>query len=241
MTSPMPSRGRMSIGQVLEELRGDFPDISISKIRYLETEGLVEPERTASGYRKFSRADVDRLRFVLGLQRDKYYPLKIIRQKLDDLDRGLQPSDGVDVLQVPRVVLADDGYPTAESLRSGGHELHLTRAEVMKAAEIGTDLMDALDTYGLVTKRGAHYDGAALVVAKIAGEFAAFGLEPRHLRVFRTTADREIGLYEQVVAPLLRHGDPSAQARAEETVRNLAALSIRLHTTLVKNGLAQRG
>lgn len=233
----------MSIGQVLEELRAEFPDISISKIRYLETEGLVEPERTPAGYRKFSRSDVDRLRFVLGLQRDKYYPLKIIRQKLDDLDRGLQPGDGTDsdVLRVPHVVLADDGYPSADSLRGGGQELRLTRAEVMKAAEIDDDLMTSLEQYALVTKRGSHYDGAALVVAKIASEFAAFGLEARHLRVFRTTADREIGLYEQVVAPMLRHRDPSARARADETVRNLAALSIRLHTTLVKNGLNQRG
>lgn len=246
MSSAVPSRARMSIGNVLAELRDEFPDISISKIRYLETEGLVEPERTPAGYRKFSRADVDRLRYVLTLQRDKFWPLRVIRQKLDDLDRGLQPGTqdaDTGTLHVPRVVLADDGYPTADSLRERGTELRLTRAELVKAAEVSEDLMDSIEQFGLVRRRGArsHYGGADLVIVKTVGELAAYGIEPRHLRAFRTAADREIGLFDQVVAPLQRQHDPSAQARADETVRQLAALSVRLHTTLVKCGLNQRG
>ncbi|MGH3423468.1 MAG: transcriptional regulator FtsR [Nocardioidaceae bacterium] len=236
----------MSIGNVLAELREEFPDISISKIRYLETEGLVEPERTPAGYRKFSRSDVDRLRYVLTLQRDKFWPLRVIRQKLDDLDRGLQPGTtdaDTGVLHVPRVVLADDGYPSADSLRHRGTELRLTRAEVIKAAEISEELMDSIEQFGLIRRRGAHahYEGADLVIAKTVGELAAYGLEPRHLRAFRTAADREIGLFDQIVSPVQRQRDPAAQARADETVRNLAALSVRLHTTLVKSGLNHRG
>src|SRR5699024_7510901 len=197
---------------VLAELREEFPDITISKIRYLETEGLVEPERTPAGYRKFSPTDVDRLRYVLRLQRDKFWPLRVIRQKLDDLDRGLQPpmpDEDSGVLQVPQVVLADDGYPTADSIRPRGTELRLTRAEVIKAAEISDELMDSIEQYGLIPERRgrAHYTGADLVVAKTVGELAGFGIEPRHLRAFRTAADREIGLFDQVVAPLRRQND----------------------------------
>lgn len=245
MTASVPSPARMTIGDVLGQLREEFPDISISKIRYLETEGMVEPERTASGYRKFSVADIERLRYVLTLQRDKFYPLRVIRQKLDDLDRGLEPEYGEDpdVVRVPRVVLADDGYPSADSLRVRGTALRLTRTELIKAAEISEELLESIEQYGLITRRSAqsHYDGAALVIAKTVSELATYGLEPRHLRAFRTAADREVGLFDQIVSPLQRQRDPAAQARADETIRNLAALSVRLHTTLVKNGLHQRG
>lgn len=243
MSSAVPSRERMSIGQVLAELREEFPDISISKIRYLESEGLVEPERTPAGYRKFAGADVERLRYVLTLQRDKFWPLRVIRQKLDDLDRGLQPvDDSSGDLHVPRVVLADDGYPTPDTMRAGGGELRLTRSEVVKAAEINDELMDSIEQFGLIRKRGAHshYGGTDLVIAKTVGELAAFGLEPRHLRAFRTAADREVGLFDQIVSPLQRQRDPGAQARAEEAISNLAALSVRLHTILVKQGLHER-
>lgn len=240
MTVAAQPGARMTIGAVLAHLRADFPDISISKIRYLEDQGLVEPERTPTGYRKFSTADLERLRYVLTLQRDKFLPLRVIRQKLDDLDRGLRPGErDSDELQVPQVVLADDGYPTADSLRAAGTELRLSRTELIRAAGITEELMDSIEQYGLVARRGAqsYYDGVALVIAKTVSELAAYGLEPRHLRMFRTAADREIGLFDQVVAPLQRQRDPAAQARAEETVRQLAALSIRLHTVLVKNGL----
>ncbi|MDO9380136.1 MAG: MerR family transcriptional regulator [Nocardioidaceae bacterium] len=239
MTTPEPSRARMSIGEVLGHLRAEFSDITISKIRYLETEGLVEPERTPSGYRKFSHGDLDRLQYVLRLQRDRFLPLKVIRQKLDDLDRGLVPDDEVDAIRVPRVVLADDGYPTADSLRQSRTELRLTRAELLRAADVSEEMLDEMEQHGLVTRRTptSPYDGSALVVARCVAELAAFGLEPRHLRAFRASADREIGMFDQVVSPLQRQRDPGG---AEETVRNLAALSVRLHTTLVKQGLRHR-
>ena len=230
----------MSIGEVLAQLKPDFPEVSISKIRFLEAEGLIEPERTPSGYRKFTHREVDRLRYVLTSQREHYLPLKVIKEHLDAIDRGMEPPQGAGAgPQVPRIVLAGDGYPTPESFAVEGSELRLSRAELVSAADIDESLLEQLETYGLVRRRtgSAHYYADALVVAKTAGELAAFGLEPRHLRAFKTAADREIGLVEQVVAPMRRSRDASAQARAEDAIRQMAALSVRLHASLIKSGL----
>ncbi|HET9829355.1 MAG TPA: MerR family transcriptional regulator [Nocardioidaceae bacterium] len=237
------SRARLSIGEVLGQLRGDFPGLNISKIRFLEAEGLIEPERTPSGYRKFSHRDVDRLRYVLTCQREHYLPLKVIREHLDAIDRGLEPPslNGASSPQVPRVVLDGDGYPAAASFGQLGEgaELRLSRNELLTAAQIEDPLLEQLETYGLIRPRhsSAPYDGDALMIAKTAGEMASFGLEPRHLRAFKTAADREIGLVEQVVSTM-RHGrDATASARAEEAIAQLAALSVRLHATLVRAAL----
>jgi DNA-binding transcriptional MerR regulator len=230
----------MSIGEVLSLLRADFPEVSISKIRFLEAEGLIEPERTPSGYRKFSHRDVERLRYVLTSQREHYLPLKVIKEHLDALDRGLEPPTTNDTgPQVPRVVLAGDGYPSPESFAPDASELRLSRRELLSAADIEDALLEQLEAFGLVRPRAgaAPYDGDALVIAKTAGELAVFGLEPRHLRAFKTAADREVGLVEQVVSPLQRGRDAGAKARAEEAARQIAALSVRLHATLVKSGL----
>jgi DNA-binding transcriptional MerR regulator len=225
---------------VLEQLRGDFPELNISKIRYLEAEGLIEPERTPSGYRKFSHQDVERLRYVLTTQREAFYPLKKIREHLEAIDRGLDPPPlaGAASPQVPRAVLDGDGYPTPESFAAASG-LRLSRDELLTAAEIEDSLLEQLETYGLVKRRSGStpYDEDALVVAKAAGELAAFGLEPRHLRAFKTAADREIGLVEQVVAPMRRSRDAAAAGRAEETITEMAALSVRLHAALVKAAL----
>ena len=239
MTSAAPQHARMSIGEVLGLLRADFPDVTISKIRYLESEGLVEPARTPSGYRKFTHADVERLRYVLTRQRDSYYPLKRIREELATMDRGLPPIDD-DVKPVPpRMVLAGDGYPAPETFAQESRPMRLSRAELLASAGIDGDLLDQIERYGLIERHRsqAAYDGIALVIARTVGELAAYGLEPRHLRVFKTAADREVGLVEQVVAPLTRQRDATAEARADDTVRELAALTLRLHAMLVKNGL----
>ena len=229
----------MNIGQVLDKLRPDFPGITIPKIRFLEDKGLIKPERTPAGYRKFSQDDVDRLRYVLRMQRDHYLPLKVIGEHLDAIDRGLEPPpiDPV-VPTVPKVALAADGMPSPESFARRDN-LRLSRRELVKIAEISEDLLDQLEQFGLITARAGtgHYDTDALVVAKTARELADFGLEPRHLRAFKTAADREVGLVEQVVAPQKRGRDTAAKARAEETVSEIAALSVRLHATLVKIGL----
>jgi DNA-binding transcriptional MerR regulator len=229
----------MNIGEVLDRLRPDFPGITIPKIRFLEDKGLIKPERTPAGYRKFTAEDVDRLRYILRMQRDHYLPLRVIGEHLDAIDRGLEPPpiEGV-VPTVPKVALAADGLPSPESF-SRTDNVRLSRKELLKIAEVSEALLDQLEQYGLIVPRTGtgHYDTDALVVARSARELADFGFEPRHLRAFKTAADREIGLVEQVVAPLKRGRDAAARARAEEAVSEIAALSVRLHATLVKTGL----
>ncbi|MCW2724832.1 MAG: transcriptional regulator, MerR family [Frankiales bacterium] len=237
----MPSRAFMSIGEVLGQLRSDFPDITISKIRFLEAEGLVEPERTSSGYRKFSREDLGRLRYVLSAQRDHYLPLRVIKEHLDAIDRGLEPPalGGANGPRVPRALVAAEGLPSPESFLPDVSEIRLSRGELLDAAGLDSDQLDQLEQYGLVQLRpgGSHYDGDALIVAKTVAEMSRFGIEARHLRPFKAAADREIGLVEQVVTPLVRQRNPEARARADEVVRELAALSVKLHSTLVRAGL----
>jgi DNA-binding transcriptional MerR regulator len=233
------SRARMNIGEVLDRLRPDFPGITIPKIRFLEDKGLIKPERTPAGYRKFSHEDVERLRYVLRMQRDHYLPLKVIGEHLDAIDRGMEPPPIESVVPtVPRVALAADGLPSAESF-TRRDDLRVSRRELVKIAEVSEELLDQLEQYGLITARPGtgHYDADALVIARTARELADFGFEPRHLRAFKTAADREVGLVEQVVAPHKRGRDTAAKARAEEAVSEIAALSVRLHATLVKAGL----
>jgi DNA-binding transcriptional MerR regulator len=228
----------MGIGDVLAVLRPDFTDVTISKIRFLESEGLVSPQRTSSGYRKFSHADVERLRYVLACQRDQYLPLKVIRENLEAIDRGLEPASGSEGPRVPRALVSTDGMPSSDSFRPSVAEVRLSRVELMEASGLDDALLAQLEGFGLIVKRGTHYDGEALLIAGTVAEMAAFGIEPRHLRTFKIAADREVGLVEQVVTPLLRQRDPEGQARADDAIRQLAALSVRLHSSLVKAGLA---
>ncbi|HEX5017187.1 MAG TPA: MerR family transcriptional regulator [Actinomycetes bacterium] len=236
-SAAMPASAYLSIGEVLAKLRPDFPDVTISKIRFLESEGLIEPQRTASGYRKFTAEDIQRLRYILSAQRDQYLPLKVIREHLEAMDRGLEPPAAPGATpRVPVSVVRGGAYPDADDFARDGAELRLSRQELMEAAEIDDDLFAALQSYGLLGSRSGddHFDGDAVVVAKAAGELAAYGLEPRHLRSFKAAADREAGLIEQVVTPILRGRSADARGRAEETTRSLAALTVRLHAALVK-------
>jgi len=239
-TAAGSSRGaRYNIGQVLDQLRADFPGVTIPKIRFLEDQGLVKPERTAAGYRKFSADDVARLRYILTMQRDHYLPLKVIGDHLDAIDRGLEPPAIESVVPtVPKVALSADGLPSPESFRRSC-DLRLSRRELLKVAEIAEELLAELEQYGLISARSGtgHFDSDALVVAQTARELADFGFEPRHLRAFKTAADREVGLVQQVVAPLARGRDAAARGRAEDATSEIAALSVRLHATLVKVGL----
>lgn len=235
------ARAFMSIGEVLGQLRPDFPDVTISKIRFLEDEGLIKPERTASGYRKFSREDLSRLRYVLTSQRDHYLPLRVIKEHLDAIDRGLEPpSVGGGGPRVPRALVAAEGMPGPEAFRPDASEVRLSRRELLDAAGLEEAQLAELEQYGLLGPRtgGSHYDGDALVVAKTVAEMSRFGIEARHLRPFKAAAEREIGLVEQVVTPLVRQRSPEARARADEVARELASLSVKLHATLVKAGLA---
>jgi DNA-binding transcriptional MerR regulator len=242
VTVAMPSRAFMSIGEVLAQLRPEFPDVTISKIRFLEAEGLVEPDRTPSGYRKFSRDDVARLRYVLAAQRDQFLPLRVIKGHLEALDRGLEPptSPGGGP-QVPRALVAAEGLPGPDAFAAGrdASDLRLSRDELCEAAGLDDTALTQIEGFGLVAPRPGsnHYDGDALLIAKTVAEFNRFGIEARHLRSFKSAADREIGLVEQVITPLVRQRNPEARARAEETSRELAALSVKLHATLVRAGL----
>lgn len=229
---------RRNIGAVLELLRPDFPDVTISKIRFLESEGLVTPARTPSGYRSFSDEDVERLRFVLTAQRDRFWPLRVIREALDARDRGLEVSLDVAGTQPagPRMpdVNEDPDVPTAAELDSPEESLRLTRAEVAKAAGLDGATLESLVTYGLLTPDAeGHFDARALQIARAAAGLSAYGLEPRHLRPFRTAAEREIGLLNQISAPARRRSEEGGRQVAADVLHHCIAL----HTALVKAGL----
>jgi DNA-binding transcriptional MerR regulator len=231
----VPARAYLSIGEVLGKLRSDFPDVTISKIRFLESEGLIEPQRTPSGYRKFTTTDLERLRYVLLAQRDQYLPLKVIKENLDALDRGLQPAASPGGNLVPRLATIDGNIaPSAFAEQS---EMRLSRDELLSNSGITEDQLVELETYGLIQIKGRHYDGDALTIAKVVAEISAFGIEGRHLRAFKTAADREVGLVEQVITPLLRQKNPESKARAQEVSREIASLSVRMHAALVRSGL----
>ncbi|WP_211328825.1 MerR family transcriptional regulator [Thermomonospora umbrina] len=232
----------MTIGDALGRLRADFPDVTVSKIRFLEAEGLIEPQRTPSGYRKFTQADVDRLRFILAAQRDHYLPLRVIKDYLRARDRGEtapppwaaedRPGRG------PRRLVAAES--TAEPAMGGpGPEVRLTRRQLLDGAAIDEELLVRLEEAGLVRRVGRHYDGDALVVARAAAALGDFGLEVRHLRAVKAAADRQLGLIEQVVAPLLRRRGPGAHEEAERTAHRIAELSLRLHAALLATGLRE--
>lgn len=229
-----------SIGQALADLTAEFPDEDIkeSKLRFLESEGLVEPERTPSGYRKYSVEDMERLRYIIRAQREHYLPLKVIREHLDAIDRGLQPPALNGGPTVPAGAFGDPAV-TAELLRGDRGDVRISRRELIKTADITEELLVQLEGFGLIrTRTGSkHYDADALVVAKSAGELAAFGIEPRHLRAFKTAADREVGLVEQIVSPIRRSREEGAEGRAAQAMDEIAALSLRLHATLVRAGL----
>jgi DNA-binding transcriptional MerR regulator len=243
MTAVSPTgggRGRMSIGEVLNRLRPEFPEVSISKIRFLEAEGLIDPERTSSGYRKFSYADLERLRYILAEQRDKYYPLKVIKEHLELMSRGLEPPAAAgEPPRAPRNVQAVPDEVDASQFAAPASEMRLTRDELAATSGLSVAGVDDLVSFGLLKPRAgtAYFDADALVVATVAAQLSAYGLEPRHLRAFKAAADREVGLIDQIVSPQARQRDDQAHARAAEMVSELAALSVRLHATLVKVGL----
>jgi DNA-binding transcriptional MerR regulator len=240
------STATLTIGDVLARLKPEFPDLTISKIRFLEGEGLVRPDRTPSGYRKFSPADVSRLRYVLAQQKDHYLPLKVIKEQLEAIDRGLvppgAPSTATPAPRVPHMSIASiaDNAPTAEHFRPAPAAMRLSREELLNSAGLRVDQLAELEQFGLIGRRpGGYYDDDALAVGKIVAELARYGLEGRHLRAFRTAAEREVGLFSQVVGPMARQRGSEAKVRAEETVRELAALSVRLHAVLVQIGLRE--
>jgi DNA-binding transcriptional MerR regulator len=246
---------RLTIGAVLAALRDDFPDVTISKIRYLESEDLVHPQRTPSGYRKFSRADVDRLRYVLTAQRDHYLPLRVIKEHLDALDRGL-PVPGTGPALPPaaeeRPPAAPDPAERETAERDPGERETvereavereaavdvvppLTPEEFARAAGMAPEQLAECVQFGLlVPDADGRHPAGDLPIAQAAAGLARHGFEPRHLRAFRTGAEREAGLVEQLVAPVLRSRSEDARARATEKLAELSALSSQLHRALLE-------
>ena len=209
-----PSRAHVGIGQVLEELRAEFPDISPSKIRFLEAEGLIAPERASSGYRRFAVADIERLRFILTAQRDEYLPLRVIKERLDALSGNGSGAPGA----APPVAL--------------------TRSELLEATGADEEVLAELEDYGLV-RHARTYGTEALIVVRSAVAVREYGIQPRHLRAVKAAADREISLVEQVVAPLARQ--KGSREPALRAARDVAGHIARLHATLVEDGLNDAG
>lgn len=246
---------RVSIGIVLERLRADFPDLTHSKLRFLEDQGLITPERTNSRYRLYSEEDIERVRLILTLQRDRFMPHKEIAKYLDAIDRGREP-DGTGTLNplAPGVSPHDatgqgallghspvpvnsagalpgiDGFARRPATRLKGPDL-------LAVADIDVAMLKALENFGLVRPRNGYYSADDLEIAMLARELATYGIEPRHLRLFRTAADREVSLVEQVTIPMRHSRQDGAAARAEDLARQISATCVQLHTALVRASL----
>ena len=281
--------GTMSIGEVLGILKPEFPDITVSKIRFLEGAGLVQPERSASGYRKFSEDDVARLRFVLRAQRDQYLPLRVIRQRLADLEqvgglaaKGAPPGDpragpdagaggtaappgadpgagpgglapgagGAGVAQGAGAGAGGAAGAAAQPAWTAGgvfggaspSDAQFTRDELCRAAGATVEQLLELESFGLVSargsgERGAWYGGDDLILLRLARELGDYGLEARHLRMYKLFAEREAALFEQVVAPLVRQRNPEARARARDTIDALAQLGGRMRDLALRSAV----
>lgn len=224
-----PSRDYLSIGEVLVTLKPEFPDVTISKIRFLESEGLITPERTSSGYRKFFDGDVDRLRTILKLQRDEYLPLRVIRERLDgdeEVTSGRPEAGGVE---------PDD------ELAEPATVLEMTADDVAAATGVDIPVVEALTSFGILRPAdgdgGAVYSGDDVVILRIVKDFFKFGVEPRHLTMYRHFADRESSFFEQIVVPILRQRNPEARRQARESLTELAGISRRLKQALLRANL----
>jgi DNA-binding transcriptional MerR regulator len=223
-----------SIGQVMAILRTEFPDISISKIRFLETEGLITPQRAPSGYRRYTEGDLDRLRYVLAVQRDHYLPLKVIKEHLEQLDRGQAPlsvgSQSMPTGSAPAGVGRIANPPAAAAKQP----VRLTRQELLEASGLTENALIELERTQIVaTRRGtAHYGRDALTLAIAARRLAEYGIDGRHLRVFKLSADREVGLVEQVIAPYVRRTGANRDVPSDVT-----QLVISFHAALVRTAM----
>jgi DNA-binding transcriptional MerR regulator len=232
----------MSIGAVLDLLRPDFPDVTISKIRFLEAEGLVTPQRAASGYRRFTAYDCARLRFILAAQRDHYLPLKVIREQLDAQPDGELPPFG-SPYGIPRLVsvadsVADDVGSGSDAAAVAPTRVRLRREDLLERSGVDDDLLTGLLKAGVITTGpGGFYDEHAVVILQCARALSDYGVEPRHLRAFRSAADRQSDLIAQIAGPLVKAGKAGARDRADDLAREVAALAITLHTSLIKSAV----
>lgn len=220
-TSSSPGRGRLSIGRVLEMLRDEFPDLSHSKLHYLEAEGLIAPERTASGYRKYASTDIDRLLFILRAQRDRFWPLKVIKEHL--LEHGVDS-------EVTSIASRPGPSSTLQAVR-------LDRRGLAQRAGVDEEFLSELEQYGMLAEGLLFYGAAELEITTAARELAEAGLHPRHLVMLRTSAEREAHMIGSVARPRSRAGDPAAQGGAEDFARDLGESMITLRSALLRTRL----
>lgn len=230
----------MSIGSVLDLLRPEFPDVTISKIRFLESEGLVTPSRSASGYRRFSAYDAERLRFILTAQRDHYLPLKVIKEQLDAQPDGALP-DLAGFSGGPRLFAITDGGDTNSVARQGfppSRPTWLSREDLLSRSGADEVLLTSLIKAGIITSGpGGFFDEYTVLIVQCAAELADYGVEPRHLRTFRSAVDRETDLIAQIVGPTIKANKAGARDRADDLIREVAALSIALHGAMIKSAV----
>ena len=223
------ARDYLSIGEVLVTLKPEFPDITISKIRFLESEGLIAPERTPSGYRKFYDEDVQRLRMILRLQRDEYLPLRVIRERIDGREDGQGQLAG----EPERAEPEDDVAPATD--------LQMNGDEIAAATGVERPLVDDLVSYGLLRPRQVDgqptFDGDDLVVLRVSKDLFKYGVEPRHLTMYRHFSDREAAFFEAIILPVLRQRNPEARRQAAESISELARISRRLKQALLRANL----
>lgn len=244
MSGIQAGRPYFSIGEVLNVLKDAFPDVTVSKIRFLESEGLIQPERTDTGYRKFTEEDIDRLRFILRLQRDQFLPLKVIRERLEEADR----SGGQSKLTFDDAEQAS-ARDSRGSLQRDATGASFSQAELARASGLSEELVTELTSYRLLNPTEVRearpddgeesaawlrFDERDLEAAKLSRALLDLGLEPRHLRVFRLAADRWADLADQMVKPLTKQRNPEARKVATEKVRELMRVGGRLLRALLR-------
>jgi DNA-binding transcriptional MerR regulator len=270
--APRSTESHLSIGEVLDELRDEFPDITISKIRFLESQGLIDPERTPSGYRKFYGPDLERLRWILLQQRDHFLPLRVIKERLDGFGPSGAPSpeprpaspatpNGTAITRAPTpappapaaespIAEAARELPIGDESESLGPiqrpdstpaSIGLTRAELLEASGLSGATLDALESFALIEPIPGdgerRYGDDALTVAELSVEYYRRGIEARHLKMYHHFAEREAGLFAQVLLPYVRQRNPAARARLQEELEELARLGRHLRTVMLLRAL----
>ena len=230
MSAALPQRrepatlpNTLSIGQVLGRLADDFPELSPSKLRFLEDRGLIHPARTASGYRSFSPADIERIKLVLLMQRDHYLPLKVIRKYLADLDAGRDPAWPGTAAGAPSIL---------------GTERRYSREELLAETEASADLLNDAIGAGLLPA-AETYDETGLATLKALVDLRSAGIEPRHLRAMRIAVERELELVANALLPMRRRPDAASRAKADERAVELANRLDTVRSALVRSTLAK--
>ena len=231
------TRNYQSIGEVLVSVKTEFPDITISKIRFLEAEGLIEPERTPSGYRKFYSDDVERLKSILRMQRDEYLPLKVIKERLLHQDAGAEEGER----SADGEARSEDGASLVEEIAEAPTGLQMSLEEMSTATGIERDRIKELEAFGIISSHGPegarYYDGDDFIILSIVKDFFRYGIEARHLTMYKHFADRESSFFDQIVAPTLRQKNPDARRTAAQTLANLSATSRKFKQALLRTNL----